>query len=611
MKDINSKSSGSWAIKRPLARFPWAQGVFQSATGAPKTGTATALVWVGLSLFVLGTALPAQAAIRYVDSQATGSNNGTSWANAWTSISSATGAGVSAGDTVYISTGTYANFSPKSGTAGNPIIYQIGQEAGHNGTATFTGSGTWLSNPHHVVVSGDAGDGAMHFVLSGCSAILAASSSSAVSYRLSYINFGTMTNPSNYGRLVNCTAGADFEFDHNWVKCGSTQNGDDIVFMWETDQPPAAYDTGLRFHHNVLLAPSTTGGLGMDGLRIKGTGISIYNNFMSGYASTGSQEHQDGVQNWQYGSYLKIYNNIIQDFNNAGLNVSAYFGGYSHVRMYNNLIVFTSSTASSACEGGFVGLAASGFTMLDCIVANNLIAGGSQGWSMNNSGGYSVTWSGCFIANNISVQGPSVQADTAHGVISLANANNLSLATAQSYFNTYASTLNGTNNDFRLKAGAVNLIGKGTNLTAYGITTDMDGNARPASGPWDIGPFQYGSVNTNPVISVSPTSLNFGSLLTNTTKELAVSVRNAGSGTLTGTATAVVPFSVVSGGAYSLAAGQSQVVTIHYSPTVVGTHSQSVTITGGGDATCQVSGIGLSMLQRPASPQGLHVVVNP
>ena len=39
-------------------------------------------------------------------------------------------------------------------------------------------------------------------------------------------------------------------------------------------------------------------------------------------------------------------------------------------------------------------------------------------------------------------------------------------------------------------------IGKGANLTSLGITalnSDAAGTARPSSGGWDIGAFQYGS----------------------------------------------------------------------------------------------------------------------
>jgi len=54
------------------------------------------------------------------------------------------------------------------------------------------------------------------------------------------------------------------------------------------------------------------------------------------------------------------------------------------------------------------------------------------------------------------------------------------------------------------------------------------------------------------------------------------------------------PFSVVSGGTYSLGAGASQVVTVRYSPTVVATNNQTVTFTGGAGATRPVTASRLS-----------------
>src|SRR6185312_12974763 len=84
----------------------------------------------------------------YVDGTASGADNGTSWANAWTSPTNIMG--ILPGDTVYISGGetglsqTYSlpgdNAWPVvGGTHGNRITYQIGQDAAHNGTAVFQG----------------------------------------------------------------------------------------------------------------------------------------------------------------------------------------------------------------------------------------------------------------------------------------------------------------------------------------------------------------------------------------------------------------------------------------------------------------------------------------
>src|SRR5664279_570057 len=105
----------------------------------------------------------AQAATWYVDSSVGTSGNGTSWATAWKALSNVTG--VSAGDTVYISGGasgssqTYSlsSWKPAGGSAGNRITYQIGQDAAHNGTASFSGSGTWFGGANNVIVSGNAG----------------------------------------------------------------------------------------------------------------------------------------------------------------------------------------------------------------------------------------------------------------------------------------------------------------------------------------------------------------------------------------------------------------------------------------------------------------------
>src|SRR5208282_4634381 len=126
-------------------------------------------------LVVMMLGCKATAATWYVDNTATGSHNGTSWANAWTSISQISG--VSAGDTVYISGGptgssqTYSMSStwlPIAGTTNAPIIYQIGQDSSHNGAAIFSnnGAGNWLnSGVVNVTISGNAGDGQMHFAL--------------------------------------------------------------------------------------------------------------------------------------------------------------------------------------------------------------------------------------------------------------------------------------------------------------------------------------------------------------------------------------------------------------------------------------------------------------
>jgi hypothetical protein len=93
-----------------------------------------------------------------------------------------------------------------------------------------------------------------------------------------------------------------------------------------------------------------------------------------------------------------------------------------------------------------------------------------------------------------------------------------------------------------------------------------------------------------PIIAVAPASLDFGAMVLNSTTDLTFGVTNAGGGTLTGSASVPAPFSILSGGTYSLAANAWQAVVVRYSPTSVGTNSANVTFTGGGGAVRPVSG---------------------
>jgi O-glycosyl hydrolase len=91
-------------------------------------------------------------------------------------------------------------------------------------------------------------------------------------------------------------------------------------------------------------------------------------------------------------------------------------------------------------------------------------------------------------------------------------------------------------------------------------------------------------------IAVAPASQDFGTIKVGTTTDRAFTVENTGGGTLAGTASVAAPFSIVSGGSYSLTAGQTQSVTVRYSPTSPDTHNGDASFTGGGGASRAVSG---------------------
>lgn len=95
-----------------------------------------------------------------------------------------------------------------------------------------------------------------------------------------------------------------------------------------------------------------------------------------------------------------------------------------------------------------------------------------------------------------------------------------------------------------------------------------------------------------PAISVAPASLDFGTVTVGSSADRTFSVSNVGAGTLGGTATVSAPFSVVAGGTYSLAAGQSQTVTVRFTPASATTYARNATFTGGAGATPGVTGTG-------------------
>jgi len=551
--------------------------------------------WPGLFILLI-LAMKVPAATWYVDSSVATSGNGTAWATAWKALSNITG--VKAGDTVYISGGaggssqTYSvsSWIPAGGAAGSPIIYQIGQDSAHNGTAVFSGSGTWFGGANNVIVSGDAGDGARHFSCSGYGK--GANVNATSNLRISYVNLGSQLSAGVEGQGVSA-----FEFDHCYAYI-SDGTADHFMSVGVTG---TTWDQNL-IHDNTVYIPHQSGaaGDGADGYQIGGNGFDLYNNLLVGYNTTytGGQ-HQDGWQGLT-NSYVKFYGNTFVDIGNYALFADAYYGGFNHIRAYNNLFLIDDPTITSVNPGGIVFGTDGGYvgpspcTFNDIIFANNVADGyGNNGsYTLNNVTGSShpTTFSGGVIINNVSVNGGYISTDgnTTSTVI-----NNATLTTAQGAADFVKYTANGgTNNDFHLLAAASALIGHATNEWAC-FTTDRDGKPRPVTGNWDMGPYQYALITNplTPVLQVTPGSVTYGTILKGTSATNSITVANVGTGTLSGTVSMVGgPFSILSGGSYNLRANQSQTVAVVFSPGAATNYNQTATFTGGSGTNVTVSG---------------------
>jgi Zn-dependent metalloprotease/murein DD-endopeptidase MepM/ murein hydrolase activator NlpD len=127
---------------------------------------------------------------------------------------------------------------------------------------------------------------------------------------------------------------------------------------------------------------------------------------------------------------------------------------------------------------------------------------------------------------------------------------------------------------------------------------------------WLSNPYTYiacSACSGTGVISIMPASINFGSVPVSSSVDRAFTVQNTGNSTLSGIASVAAPFSVVSGGAYTLSPGQSQPVTVRFSPSATQPYSQTVTFNmvagGGSGATAQVTGKGTSASATPVLPR--------
>ncbi|HTQ49826.1 MAG TPA: hypothetical protein VMJ12_03875 [Candidatus Acidoferrales bacterium] len=448
----------------------------------------------------------ARPATWYVDSSATGTHDGTSWATAWSSFGQLSG--ISAGDTVYISGGpsgttqSYAASSsiwpggngcpPNGGRSGPSVVYKIGQDSLHNGTAIFDGGGagyliyTYSSSAGFFTFSGDAGDGKRHIALTNFTASPFVIPLPGV--RLSYINFGSV------GEGVNGQGLTQFELDNCYCNIiGNT--ADHFLSMGFNDQ---AYDATV-ISNNVIYVPhgsSSTcqSGDGADCFQIGGGGYSLYNNQVHGYDSgyNTTAQHQDGYQS-ETGANIKIIGNWFDDCGNSSIFLDVIgTQGFTNVIIANN--VCTIKSAWTYAANGVLLLPQNGTTTCyfqNICIANNTFAdyniGSSGGFAMNIG---SVTdpgsWIGVLVENNIYINSQTVF--HAPNTDPVTNIDNVSFTSSQAT-NAFASyQLAGANNDYHLLGSDSSMIGQGQNLTKY-FTTDKDGKQRSSAAAWNIGAY--------------------------------------------------------------------------------------------------------------------------
>jgi hypothetical protein len=290
------------------------------------------------------------------------------------------------------------------------------------------------------------------------------------------------------------------------------------------------------------------------------------------------------------------------------------------VLVYNNVVVH-SVTGSTRSTGGGLYVEISTGPDNNVWAVNNTFVNMTGSQNLINMN-YGAAYTSCGIANNLAINHTDTSGGVAGFWAGVAGVSVLNNYNYQSGFDSWfvGYTPSGIPN-MDLSLAGNTALRQGVNLYTIPalagfmryLGVDKNGKSRPLSGPWTVGAYEYGASSTNPVLSVSPNGLSFGAVVSGRTATNYFTVQNAGAGLLSGTATlgsTTNGFKIVSGGTYSLSAGQTQTVAVTYTPSGPN-DSQIITFTGGGGATATASGSLLTVQSGLSFPSSAGAITAP
>ncbi len=400
-----------------------------------------------------------EAATIYVNKSATGANNGTTWANAYTNLQSALGTAV-ANDQIWIAAGTYypsiaVDFDGAGGATVREATFKIPSNVkvygGFNGTETLVTQANPKNNM--VVLSGDIGTPAVK--TDNC-------------YHVVY-TFNAGSNTELNG--VKITGGRADAFTGN---NRNASGGGWLNLSSGTDTASPAI-TRVIFDSNY--AAAFGGGLG-NWVQSGGICLSVVTNCIF------SNNHGD----WQAG----------------GIWTSAYGGGTGNLTIYNSLFYNNSTTGGGAAiyNDGRFGGAQSNTKIHNCSFHGNTAATG-QGAIRNENDGAGA--SGGRVTNSIFWNNTggswsnhaTASMNAEYTLINEAAVPTGTTAGTGMKYNTNPQFTNAATFDFTLQATST-VIDAGNN-TSNPVSTDLAGNPRIANTTIDYGAYEFNPC-LNPVL---------------------------------------------------------------------------------------------------------------
>ena len=437
-------------------------------------------------LLCIGLTIPAYASNYYVDKDAGGSNNGSSWTNAWESFSDINWSVIGPGDIVYISGGpsgkTYTSGLSigASGTSGSPVTITKGIDANHNGNVILSGSGgtgITLNNHHDVVIS--------NLMLNGWgTAVSLDGGTSNATYNIVLDNLdGEMA-----GRYVHIEGYPDvtgsYCHDITIRNCDVTTVTD---VNDQTDFIYAQYMKGLIIEDNHVVISNENPSPHCDAIQtyyVDGPVI-VRNNYFE-HADHKTRNSQGIFFENHEGDYY-VYNNIVVMPNS--LDGKIYWKSSSvnnaHTYIYSNTIYGLSGNLIETTDP-------------NAVIKNNILY--STGYQSNGST-YMLIFNG--------VSGNNAQVSNNLFYDPAGNMNNMNSGSNQNGVdgNPIFTNINGRN--FTVQSGSP-AVDMGTNLgNSYNV--DMVGTSRPQGQSYDAGAYEKvtgGGGNTPPVQAANPSPSN-------------------------------------------------------------------------------------------------------
>lgn len=294
-----------------------------------------------LIIWFLLSAVSGRAATWYLDSTATGSNNGTNWTNAWVSPTNVVwgASGVKAGDTLLISGGPYVPNGLSVGASGNSsnwIKIQVANESGHSnkvqlksislggqqwiwinggydinapfqpGGAISTNQSTLTNNLRLQLTHGDQGTDSQGLYVNAAS---------GANNWVDWVEFGPIAVDLNTNgwdgngiRFLNINTNGNFKVRGCWFH---DIRNDDVNMNDVTGTAPSTYDA-------TVFESCWIQGAGDDGVQWTENGLTLRNNFFDGHLVGFYLGHPDHIQfSGSAKQFLKIVNNVFNGNGNS------------------------------------------------------------------------------------------------------------------------------------------------------------------------------------------------------------------------------------------------------------------------------------------------------